>query len=557
MSLDLLFPHFDELVRTPEDVQRLNEAILQLAVQGKLVAQDPNDEPVKDLLYGIGMWIDETGLSNRVPFSVPHTWQWLRLGELRPEFQNGCSRRTSASTGIESVVIRLADIVHGAIALNNTRSIGLLPDERRKYHLKSGDILITRVNGSVDLIGGFTLVQEEVDLCYCDHFIRMRIDNQILHPAYLALVGKSALIRGQIREKFITTAGQKTVNQTHISTLWLPLAPLAEQLRIVTKVDEIFAQTRALEANLRQAQEDVVTVNRAALHRLHTAQDDDQFQVSWHTIRDHFDVLYDDPRNVSELRQTILDLAVRGKLVPQDPSDEPAGELLKRIEAERGRLVKERLISAEDAGEIRLDSTLHVPIAILGEVRSGIQKSNIREPNDNPRRYITVAHVQRNRIDLNDPRYFEVSDDELEKWRLVSGDVLVIEGNGSAEHIGRAAVFLGEIENCVHQNHVIRVRPNRAFILPQYLNLYLNSPPGRNQITERSRTTSGLYNLSVGRIKTIAVPLSNLSRQVRIVAKVDQLMRLCDALESQLAQAEVVRSNCISAGINVPPLKSE
>ena len=122
----------------------------------------------------------------------------------------------------------------------------------------------------------------------------------------------------------------------------IPLPPLAEQQRIVAKVDELFAQTRALEARLRQAQEDVVTVNRAALHRLHTAQDDDQFQAAWRTIRDHFDVLYDDPRNVAELRQTILDLAVRGKLVAQDPNDEPAEELLKRIEAEKKQLVTGR-----------------------------------------------------------------------------------------------------------------------------------------------------------------------------------------------------------------------
>ena len=105
------------------------------------------------------------------------------------------------------------------------------------------------------------------------------------------------------------------MNQAKMNSILIALPPLAEQKRIVAKVDELFVQTRALEARLRQAQEDVVTVNRAALHRLHTAQDDDQFQTAWRTIRDHFDVLYDDPRNVAELRQTILDLAVRGKLV--------------------------------------------------------------------------------------------------------------------------------------------------------------------------------------------------------------------------------------------------
>jgi type I restriction enzyme S subunit len=120
-------------------------------------------------------------------------------------------------------------------------------------------------------------------------------------------------------------------------------------------------------------------------------------------------------------------------------------------------------------------------IESICDVKGGIQKSSKRTPGANPRRYITVAHVQRNWIDTLDPRYFEVSDEELERWRLLSGDVLVIEGNGSADQIGRTAIFRGEIEDCVHQNHVIRIRPNQEWILPDYLNGFLNSPLVKNK----------------------------------------------------------------------------
>jgi len=173
------------------------------------------------------------------------------------------------------------------------------------------------------------------------------------------------------------------------------------------------------------------------------------------------------------------------------------------------------------------------------DVRGGIQKSSARIPGANPRRYITVAHVQRNWIDINDPRYFEVSDEELERWRLMKGDVLVIEGNGSAEQIGRTALFRGEIEDCVHQNHVIRVRPDQNEIVPEYLNAYLNSPPGQAQMRERSRTTSGLFNLSVGRIKSIEVPVPPLDEQRRIVARLDELQAQVDRLKKhQVRTAE-------------------
>jgi type I restriction enzyme S subunit len=106
---------------------------------------------------------------------------------------------------------------------------------------------------------------------------------------------------------------------------------------------------------------------------------------------------------------------------------------------------------------------------------------------------------------------------------LLPGDVLVIEGNGSSEQIGRAALFRGEIDDCVHQNHVIRIRPNPDKLLPEYLNIYLNSSIGRGQMLERSRTTSGLFNLSVGRIKELEIPLPSLAEPCKVVAEVGNL----------------------------------
>lgn len=180
---------------------------------------------------------------------------------------------------------------------------------------------------------------------------------------------------------------------------------------------------------------------------------------------------------------------------------------------------------------LRAYNSTPISIEALSEVRGGIQKGPHRTPGDNPVRYLTVAHVHRNRISTSDPRYFEVSPDELERWRLESGDVLIIEGNGSAEQIGRTALFLGEIHNCVHQNHVIRIRPNKKVIDPEFLNAYLNSPLGQDEVQARSRTTSGLRSLSVGRIKQITVPVPPISEQRRIVEYLDGLQAKVDALK--------------------------
>ena len=156
------------------------------------------------------------------------------------------------------------------------------------------------------------------------------------------------------------------------------------------------------------------------------------------------------------------------------------------------------------------------PIEDFAEVRGGIQKGPHRTPSANPVRYLTVAHVQRNRVLVDDPRYFEVTPTELDRWRLCAGDVLIIEGNGSAEQIGRTALFSGEIDDCVHQNHVIRIRPDTTRLSPVFLNAFLNSPSGQEAVQAQSRTTSGLRTLSVGRIKQIHIPVPTLERVMNL-----------------------------------------
>ena len=172
-----------------------------------------------------------------------------------------------------------------------------------------------------------------------------------------------------------------------------------------------------------------------------------------------------------------------------------------------------------------------IKIDEIGEVTGGIQKGPHRIAALNPVRYLTVAHVQRNSISTGDPRFFEVTADELERWKLIPGDVLVVEGNGSLDQVGRTALFRGEIERCVHQNHLIRIRPEPSAILPEYLNAYLNSASGQEQMQERSRTTSGLRILSVGRIKEMTVPLPPIPKQQHIVGRLHQLESETKALE--------------------------
>ena len=163
------------------------------------------------------------------------------------------------------------------------------------------------------------------------------------------------------------------------------------------------------------------------------------------------------------------------------------------------------------------------------DVVGGIQKKPDRAPKNNPVPYVTVANVFRNRIDLADLRYFELFDGELERLQLKEKDILVVEGNGSGGEIGRCAMWENQIPVCVHQNHIIRLRCTDDQVLPEYVLLFLNSPTGKAVVRERAKTTTGLYNLSAGKIRSIPVPLPSLEEQKRIVERVGELLQALPA----------------------------
>ncbi|WP_285696871.1 restriction endonuclease subunit S [Actinomadura sp. NBRC 104412] len=161
-----------------------------------------------------------------------------------------------------------------------------------------------------------------------------------------------------------------------------------------------------------------------------------------------------------------------------------------------------------------------VPISDVADVRGGIQKQAKRRPVKNKYPFLRVANVARGSLKLDVVHEIELFEGELERYALHAGDLLVVEGNGSAKEIGRAAMWNGEIENCVHQNHLICIRPTQA-ILPKYLELAWNSPDVIDQLWQVASTTSGLYTLSTAKLKRINLSVPPLAEQRRIVATLE------------------------------------
>ncbi len=573
MNNTLLLSQFDLLATAPGGVAKLRELILTLAVQGKLVPQDPADEPASELLKRIRAEKDRLIAAGKIkrdkplaaigedepPFELPVGWAWVRLIDLMPEFQNGASSRGDVG-GTPITVLRLADIKDKRISLVETRQVPIAPSDIAKYQLSEGDILITRVNGSADIVGQFNLCDRPVEAIYCDHFIRMRIDRHWVKPSFCALLGESALVRSAIKSLFITTAGQKTVNQGHIGSLQFPLPPLPEQARIVTRVEELMRVCDALEDKGQQQAAHHRQLVQTLLGTLTGADRDPDTatptQDAWQRVAAHFDTLLDRPSAVDALEQTILQLAVRGQLVPQDPTDEPASELLKRIHTEKGRLIAE--------GKIKRDKPL-APIGAdeqpfelplgwawarfpeLGEFGRG--KSKHRPRNDpalfNPPIYpvVQTGEVARAKgvIQEYHSKYSEVGLAQSRLWPKGTLCITIAANIADAAVLGFDACF---------PDSVVGFVPAEALGSVNYFLAFMET--ARTQLIAFAPATAQ-KNINLEILESVLIPLPPLEEMKRIASRVEHLRRLCAELRQRLSQSQTTQAALADALVAALP----
>ncbi len=351
-TAELLEAHFDTAFSAPEGIQRLRELILTLAMQGKLVPQNSNDLPASELLKDIGAEknrLVKAGkiktpkllpeiISGDVPYVLPQGWQWVRLGSIGNIFNGNsinASEKESKYAGAEGLpYIATKDVGYGFDPLDYENGICIPPDEAKFRVAHQGAVLICAEGGSAGKKCGLT----DRDICFGNKLFANElyghIPSRFILYAYLSPVFRASfaaamtgIIGGVSIAKFVEIP--------------LPLPPLEEQHRIVVKIDQLMARCDALEKLCGAQEVKRLAVHAAALSQLLDAAGDGSADDAWAFITQHFDDLYAVKENVAELRKAILHLAVMGKLVPQDPNDAPASELLKEIETEKKRLVKE------------------------------------------------------------------------------------------------------------------------------------------------------------------------------------------------------------------------
>jgi len=543
-GVDRFIENFEVLVNVAGSTKQLKELILRCAVQGKLLP--PGDETAESLvselqraragLAGKGVRIggpSEPVADHEIPYALPSGWRWVRLRDMGGFLGGGTPSKSNAAYW------------KGPLPWVSPK------DMKRPYIEDAEDhISMAAVEGSAaKLIPVHSLLYVVRGMILAHSFpvavaTREVAINQDMKALVLAIPGMHDFVlrtlqaaKSRVLAKVERSShGTCRLDSEIVELMPVALPPLSEQKRIVAKVERLMALCDDLEARQNKKREVGTRLTKSAFEALTTAEGPEEFDAAWSRAVENFDVLLGRTESIAAVRSTILELAVRGKLVAADSKSACAPS------ASRGSSE-----TTAPPGPFELPAGwTWARVGDVFEVVGGIQKTPLRAPVANHYPYLRVENVQRGRLDLSRMERFELQPGELEKKRLLAGDILVVEGNGSENEIGRCALWDGSIENCVHQNHIIRCRPLGGTWSPFVL-LFLNSPSGISEMKRLAITTSGLYSLSVGKIRGIDVPLPPPEQQRRIVEKVERLLHACDALEAKLRRAEERANKLVEA----------
>jgi type I restriction enzyme S subunit len=542
MTLETFFKKFDLFADAPDAVAKMRELILRLAMQGKLVSQNPRDEPADRLVEKLKAEIgDKNGrrssllpsiTPDEVPFDLPEGWVWERLGNIG-ETNIGLTYSPQDVSAVGTPVLRSSNIQNGKLDFDDLVRVTCVP--KQSVMVQDGDLLICARNGSRALVGKVALIENLKEPAAFGAFMaifRSRVNRFLYH--FIC----SPLFRRMIDEVGTTTINQ--ITQNNLRSTLAPLPPLAEQKRIVAKVDELLALCDRLEAQQQEREEQASKLARASLARFADAPTPANLPFLFHPS-------YAIPP--ADLRKSILTLAVQGKLVPQDPNDEPAEELLERVASALPDKKSENPFLGAIEPSITDESEYELPPGWawlpLGHV--GIWATGCGFPmqyqgeTDGEFLFCKVSdmNLPGNEVEIHTTVH-KIDADVMKKIRARANPVGTVIfpkiGGAIATHKRRLV-----IQPTIIDNNCSGIQPI-GLTDDSWLLLFL-----RNLDLTKYQSGTSVPAVSQGSLDPIRIGLPPLAEQRRIVAKVEQLMALVDALETQLAASRATAAHLLSA----------
>jgi type I restriction enzyme S subunit len=561
---------FEAFSSSTNGIAKLRQLILELAVRGLLVPQDPNDEPVSVLLEKITEErtrlikegkIKETKEDQKVniaemSFELPNGWEWSFIPQVVSNDKYSIKRGPFGSAIKKDFFVPSGyKVYEQQHAINNDFSLGkyYISEEKfnelKAFEIKPNDLIIS-CSGTVGKVAIAPSWMEPGIINQA--LLKLSLNEKALTNDYFKILFTAFYMKTETLSDLQGTAQKNMVSVEILKKEPFPLPPLAEQHRIVTKVDKLMALCDQLEQRQNHSNTVHQRLLQTLLESLTQAVDNEAFQKIWSQIAAHFDMLFTNEASIDQLKQVILQLAVMGKLVPQDPNDEPASVLLEKIAEEKARLVKEGKIKKQNPlPKINEEEKpFQLPIGWewvrLGRALKKITDGTHHSPLNGEKGeylYISAKNIKSEGIMLSNATYVtrEVHDEIYSRCDPEYGDLLYIKDGATT-----GIVTINNLKEPFSMLSSVALLKVPKGILNSYLLLSLRSPYFYNEM-RAGMTGVAITRVTLNKLDNAIISIPSLAEQHRIVAKVDELMAICDQLKSQISKSQQIQEHLATA----------
>ena len=531
-------------------ISKLRELILELAIRGKLVPQDANDEPASILLEKIATEKDRLIEEKEIkkprtlphfskedePFELPLGWEWCRLLDIGHDWGQKNPDTDFTYIDVGSIDKKLG-LIENADVLNADNA----PSRARKI-VEKGTVIYSTVRPYLLNIA-IVNKQFEPEPIASTAFA-------VIHP--LNGISNSFVYRYLRSPSFVsyvescqTGIAYPAINDKQFFSGLIPIPPTNEQHRIVAKVDELMLLCDQLEQQTEDSIEAHATLVEVLLATLTDSDDADELAQNWTRIAEHFDTLFTTEQSIDALKQTVLQLAVMGKLVPQNPGDEPASVLLENIAKEKEQLIKDKKIKKQKTLLSITDeeTPFELPygwewccLGNLTTIRGGkrLPKGYQLTTEKTPYIYIRVTDMRNGSIRDDDIHYISKEVQSQISNYIITQDDIYMTIVGAT--IGKCGLVPSKFNGMNLTENAARIIPFYG-VEKNYLFKCLDSSFAQKQFFDKTKQV-GVQKMALNRLSSTKIPLPPLAEQHRIVAKVDELMAICDQLKEKLQQSQ-------------------
>lgn len=538
-------------------VQKLRELILDLAIRGKLVTQDSNNKLVQDILLEIaeqknnlirdGVIKKSKPLpmisEDEKPFIIPPSWSWSRLNWIVSILGDGIHGTPIYEENTGLYFVNGNNLNNGNIIIKHeTKTVSQESFNKNKKDLNLRSILVS-INGTIGNVAFYN--NEPIILGKSACYFNLIEPNSM---AFMKIVLNSPYFY-QYANKEATGSTIKNLSLASMNKFPVPLPPLEEQKSIVAKVDELMQLCDQLEKQQSLSSEVHDQLVDTLLNVLINSSDVDEFQQNWQRISENFDLLFTTEYSIEQLKQTILQLAVMGKLVKQDTNDEPASELLEKIAEKKAKLVQEGTITKKAKTYSLQIADINLPRnwslvninQIIWDLDAGWSPACHPYPaGSNKWGVLKTTFVQCNYFTENENKELPEELSPRVESELKSGDILVTRA-GPYNRVGVACYIDNIRPKLMISDKIIRISYDKVNLFGPFIALSINFGITKNYLKDnQSGMAESQVNISQDKLRSAPILLPPLSEQKRIVEKVNQLFFMIEQL--QILQGKLQRT---------------